>query len=147
MRAFNCGGLMLALTLMTVPASAQSGTNERTVRIIAGGSELKATLNDTAASRDLMTLLPLHLQMTDYNGAEKIAKLPKGLSAAGAPDGADPNVGDIAYYAPWGNFVVYYGDVQYWPGIVPLGHVEGSLNPFAGQGAVDVRIERLEPSK
>lgn len=38
----------------------------------------------------------------DSNGTEKISDLPKIASTHGAPEGVDPAVCDIAYYAPWG---------------------------------------------
>jgi hypothetical protein len=78
---------------------------------------------------------------------EKIAHLPKPLSTAGAPVGADPNIGDVAYCAPWGNLVFYYGDVHYWPGIVPLGRIDGHVERLAARDAVDVKIERFTPAR
>jgi hypothetical protein len=42
------------------------------------------------------------LTLKDYNGMEKIQPTcPRGCQPRGAADGADPSVGDIAYYAPW----------------------------------------------
>jgi hypothetical protein len=38
---------------------------------------------------------------------EKIGDLPKKLSTDGAPTGSNPNVGDIAYYAPLGNLAIF----------------------------------------
>lgn len=52
--------------------------------------------------------------------------LPARLSTAGAPEGIGPAVGDIAYYAPWGNLVLFYRDFGYSKG---LGRVEGD-RPF-----------------
>jgi len=57
-------------------------------------------LDNNAAVRDFAALLPLELTLSDYNQTEKIADLPKRLSTEGAPDGIDPEIGDIAYYAP-----------------------------------------------
>jgi hypothetical protein len=37
------------------------------------------------------------------------------------PEGDDPDIADIGYYAPSNNLVLYYGDVGYWNGIVRIG--------------------------
>jgi hypothetical protein len=50
--------------------------------------------------------------------------LPLPLSLEGQPDGADPDVGDVGYYAPGHDLVLYYGDQSYYPGIVILGRLD-----------------------
>ena len=70
------------------------------LQIQAGERILTATLYDNPATRALIVQLPLTLTLKDYNGTEKIADLPKKLPTTGAPDGFDPETGDIAYYAP-----------------------------------------------
>lgn len=61
------------------------------------------TLEDSEAARDFASLLPLSLTLEDYAATEKISDLPKPLSTSSAPAGITPKVGDLAYYAPWGN--------------------------------------------
>ena len=39
-------------------------------------------------------------------------------------DGADPDVGDLGYYAPGSDLVLYYGDQAYYTGIVILGRLD-----------------------
>ena len=63
---------------------------------------------DSETTRDFISLLPLTLTLSDYAQTEKVSDLPRRLSTADAPDGVDPDVGDIAYYAPWGNLAIYY---------------------------------------
>jgi hypothetical protein len=63
--------------------------------------------------------------MADHGSVEKTGPLPSPLSLDGQPDGADPNVGDIGYYAPGNDLVLYYGDQSYYNGIVVLGHLDG----------------------
>lgn len=67
---------------------------------------LTATLVDNATTRDFVSLLPLTLTLRDYAGTEKVSDLPSRLSTDGAPPGIDPTVGDITYYAPWGNLAI-----------------------------------------
>jgi hypothetical protein len=91
------------------------------ILITVDGQTLTARLADNATARDLLDQLPLTLRFRDFNHVEKIAKLPRPLTLDGAPEGADPDVDDIGYYAPSGDLVLYYGDVGYFDGIVRLG--------------------------
>jgi hypothetical protein len=43
----------------------------------------------------------------------------------GQPSGADPDVGDIGYYAAGNELFLYYGDQSYYNGIVVLGRLMG----------------------
>ena len=52
------------------------------IRIDVDGTPLTATLDDTATSRDFISLLPLTRTLEDYNAPEKISDLPKKLQRA-----------------------------------------------------------------
>lgn len=87
------------------------------------GHRVDAASNDSAAARDLAALLPLELSLADFQAQEKTADLPARLSTDGAPAGATPRAGDIAYYAPWGNLALYYRDAPYAEGLVVIGRM------------------------
>ena len=36
-----------------------------------------------------------------------------------------PPIGDVGYYAPGNNLVLYYGDQSYYNGIIVLGQMDG----------------------
>ena len=117
-----------------IPSPSQQSTaptrtpvQEDTMRIEISINEqrFQATLDYSAASRDLVAQLPLTLQMSDHGAVEKTGPLPSPLSLTGQPAGADPDVGDVGYYAPGNDFVLYYGDQSFYNGIVVLGHLEG----------------------
>ena len=76
---------------------------------------------------------------------EKIASLPRKLSTAGAPSGSDPDVGDVAYYVPWGNRALYYRDFGYSEGLVKLGRIDGGVEALQRAGSVRATIARIEP--
>ena len=60
---------------------------------------------------------------------EKTAPLPRELSLDGAPAGHDPAAGDIGYWAPDGDFVLYYDDdAPYFDGIVRIGEFDGDMD-------------------
>ncbi|WP_037183667.1 MULTISPECIES: cyclophilin-like fold protein [Nocardiaceae] len=94
------------------------------VEIQVGGTTVGGTLNDSAASRELLAQLPLTLTLSDHGSVEKTGPLPAELTTDGSPSGADPNPGDIGYYSPGNDFVLYYGDQSYFPGIVILGSMD-----------------------
>ena len=103
--------------------SAAEGTP---IRITFGHTDLDARLLDTPTARDLAAQLPVTLRFRDHNNAEKTAPLPRELSLDDAPDGHDPVAGDIGYYAPGGDFVLYYDDdAPYFDGIVRIGEFDG----------------------
>jgi len=112
------------------------------VRISLESQTFTAQLADNPTARDLVDQLPLTLTFRDFNGVEKVADLPRPLTTAGVPAGADPDINDIGYYAPSGNLVFYYGDVGYWNGIVRIGQFDSSINLIQRQpDDFDVTIE------
>jgi hypothetical protein len=98
-------------------------TTAMNIRLTLDGHHIAATLNDSPTARDFAAQLPLTLSLRDFHQAEKIADLPRKLSTSGAPEGADPEVGDLAYYAPWNQLATYYRDAPYATGLVILGHM------------------------
>jgi hypothetical protein len=97
------------------------------LKITVDGHSWTPLLEDSATARDLVAQLPMTLTLRDFNGVEKAAPLPRPLTTAGAPAGASPVTGDLGYYAPLGNLVLYYTDVGYWDGIVRLGHLDTDI--------------------
>ncbi|MER7406261.1 cyclophilin-like fold protein [Streptomyces sp. NPDC000070] len=107
-------------------------TTAMNIRLTLDGHHVAATLNDSPTARDFAAQLPLTLSLRDLNQAEKIADLPRKLSTSGAPEGADPEVGDLAYYAPWNQLATYYRDAPYATGLVILGNmVDGGAERLA----------------
>jgi hypothetical protein len=116
------------------------------IQLTTGDDVLRATLIDNAASRDFAALLPLTLTLTDFNRTEKIADLPARLSTEGCPPGVTPEIGDIAYYAPWGNLAIFYRDFGYSNGLVKLGHLEQGtelLRAVASGAAVRIELVHM----
>ncbi|HEX8582215.1 MAG TPA: cyclophilin-like fold protein [Acidimicrobiales bacterium] len=116
------------------------------IRISTNGQQFEATLNDSPASRDLIAQLPQALDMRDHGGVEKTGRLKKPLSQDGQPSGADPDIGDVGYYAPGNDLVLYYGDQSYYDGIVILGHLDGDAAERISQmdGNVAVHVTHAE---
>jgi hypothetical protein len=120
------GGEATPTTKTPRPSTTEDVGEEHTMRIetTINGQNLQAILDDSAAGRDLLSQLPQTIEMRDHGGVEKTGPLRSPLSLDGQPDGAGPDIGDVGYYAPGNNFVLYYGDQSYYNGIVVLGHLE-----------------------
>jgi hypothetical protein len=124
------------------PATEESDMT--TIRITVDDRPITAQIADNPTAQDLADQLPLSLTFRDFNGVEKIAPLPSPLAMEGVPEGDDPNIADIGYYAPSNNLVLYYGDVGYWNGIVRIGRLNSDDLDFI-QGQPDgfqVTIDR-----
>ncbi len=111
------------------------------IRITIGSRTIQGTLADNATARDFAALLPMTVTLEDYERTEKIHYLPRKLSTAGAPAGIDPSVGDITYYAPWGNLAIFYRDFGYSTGLVSLGRIDSGVELLAEPGPLKARIE------
>ncbi len=106
---------------------------------------LTATLYDSAATRDFIAQLPLSLTLSDYHGIEKVANLPKKLSKSGSASGYDPSIGDITYYAPWGNLAIFYRDFNYADGLILIGKIDkNGIKELAVSGEVKITIDLLK---
>ncbi|WP_230407619.1 cyclophilin-like fold protein [Undibacterium rivi] len=113
------------------------------IRITVNGEMVIATLADNPTAKDFYSLLPLTLSLNDYAATEKIAYLTRKLSKAGAPAGSEPAIGDIAYYAPWGNLAIFYKNFAYSEGLIKLGKIDSGLESFKKDGLLKVTIEPI----
>ena len=114
------------------------------IKITVENTELTATLIDSKTTQDFTSLLPLTLTLEDYGDTEKISYLPRKLSTENAPAGIDPSIGDITYYAPWGNLAIFIRDFEYSSGLVLLGKIDGDIEALDVRGSVSVMIEIIE---
>lgn len=133
--------LALAMVLYHVPCDAESSSTK--IRLKVGDKVLTATLIDSKTTRDFISLLPLTLTLEDYARTEKVSGLPKRLSTEDAPSGSDPSIGDIAYYAPWGNLAIFYRDFGYSSGLVILGKIDSGIEALNLPGSLTVTIELI----
>jgi hypothetical protein len=79
------------------------------IRLTTGNQEATATLADNAAARELASMLPLTVPMTDLFGREKPGPLPRPLTGDVTPV-FTYRVGQLAYWPPDHNiFIVYDG--------------------------------------
>lgn len=137
-----------SLALLTASSLAQNAAHQQVNTVKIGitieGATITATLDDNETVRDFISLLPLTITLEDYASTEKIANLPRKLNTAHAPAGFDPSIGDITYYAPWGNLAIFYKDFGYANGLVKLGTIDANVDALARPGRIPAVIEVIE---
>ena len=99
--------------------TAMPATNMK-IKVVANGKEIVFALNDTSVSRSFYAQLPLTVDVENYSNNEKIFQPPKKLDCSNAQEGACP-VSSIAYFSPWNNVCMYYGDMSRYPGLYVMG--------------------------
>lgn len=62
----------------------------------------------------------------------------------GTPEGVDPDVGDITYFAPWENLAPFYRDFGFSRGLIRLGRIVNDVKVLERDGPIAVRIERAQ---
>ena len=84
-------------------------------------------LNESDGAKQLYEQLPLKVKIENFNTNEKIFYPPKKLDTKNTPM-ANAKAGTLAYYAPWGNIVMFYGDFGKGQGLYELGNVISGKN-------------------
>ena len=117
--------------------------NEDQIKVIIGEKEFPLFLENSQTISDFLQMLPLTLTLEDYHRTEKIAYLPNKLTVIDSPSGYDPKIGDLCYYAPWGNICFFYQDFGYSNGLIKLGTLESGIEELAKEeGEFSIRIEK-----
>ena len=103
--------------------------------------KVTAELVDNNATRALVQMLPLTIEMRDHLRQEKTGNLPSPLPAVERQ--LDFSTGTLGLWSS-NHFVIYYRDGRVpQPGIILLGRVTGDVSFFDRPGPVTVRVERV----
>jgi hypothetical protein len=124
-----------------------NNTENKTIKITAGETVLIATMYNNAAANYFLSLLPTSLTLTDYAETEKVSDLPKRLSTKEAPVGYKPSIGELTYYAPWGNLAIFYKGFGYSSGLVGLGKIDTNIKALKVAGSAQITIEQIESNQ
>jgi hypothetical protein len=133
--------LLLRTFVITLGLIGPAMAQER-VLISADWGEITAELVDNNATRSLVQMLPLTIEMRDHLRQEKTGNLPAPLPAIERQ--LDFSAGTLGLWSS-NHFVIYYrnGRVPE-PGIIILGQVTGDVSIFDRPGPVTVRLERIK---
>lgn len=129
----------------SVPA--QAGSNEldntdRQIRITTPeNEEIVFQLNDSSGANDFYQQLPLSIVVEDYAGSEKIFYPPEELDVSDTPMAQGP-AGTLAYYAPWGNVAIFYGECGEYEGLYQLGEAVSGVE-YIAEMTGEIQIEAV----
>lgn len=108
------------------------------ISVTANGNTTVFQLNNSTAARELYAQLPLSIEVENYSNNEKIFYPPKKLNTDNTPK-ANAKAGTLAYYAPWGDVVMFYKDFGAASGLYELGQaVSGSEHIQAMSGTIQI---------
>jgi hypothetical protein len=132
--------LLLRAFVITVGLIGPAMAQER-ILISSDWGKVTAELIDNDATRSLVQMLPLSIEMRDHLRQEKTGNLPSPLPAAERQ--LDFFTGALGLWSS-NHFVIYYRDGRVpQPGIILLGRVSGDVSVFDRPGPLTVRIERI----
>ncbi|MBC8536313.1 flavodoxin [Feifania hominis] len=94
---------------LSSPLSVQSTS---TLSVRCGDISIVYELNDSPAARALLAQLPLTLEVEPFGSNEQTFYPPEELPTSDTPDITSATAGTLAYYAPWGDVVMFYGDLS-----------------------------------
>ena len=133
--------LLLRAFVITLGLSGPAMAQER-ILISSEWGKVSAQLVDNDATRALVHMLPLTVEMRDHLRQEKTGNLPSPLPEVKRQ--LDFSAGTLGLWSS-NHFVIYYRDGRVpQPGIVLLGQVADDVSVFDRPGRVTVRIERIK---
>jgi len=113
------------------------------IRISSSWGEVTAELADNAATRSLLQMLPVSIDMRDHLRQEKTGNLPSNLEEETERQ-LNFSAGTLGIWSS-NHFVIYYRDGRVpEPGIINLGRITGDVSIFDRPGPVTVRVEPIQ---
>ena len=106
-----------------------------------GDKNATAVLYDNPTSKDFLSLVPLTVDLEVYSEIEKIFQPPRRLTSKDAPKGFKPSIGDLTYYAPWGNIALFNKNFGYAKGLISLGRITNGFEHFKTDHPMTIKIE------
>ena len=117
----------------------------QTIEMIIGEQAFTVELLEHDAARAFADRLPMTLTFENFGSTERIAYLKQALTIGSAPTSADPKIGDLAYYIPWGNICVFVKDFRHSEDLVPMGKMSfGATKALKESGNQPVTFRPVE---
>jgi hypothetical protein len=128
------------VAVFTIPLIGTAMAQER-ILIASDWGKVTAELVENAATRSLVAMLPLTIEMRDHLRQEKTGNLPAPLPEIGRQ--LDFRTGTLGLWSS-NYFVIYYREGRVpQPGIIILGRVTGDVSMFDRPGPIGIRVERV----
>ena len=112
------------------------------ISVTCGDMQVVYELNDSPTAQGLLSQLPLTVEVEDFSTNEKVFYPPQELDTSDTPL-AEGGAGTLAYYAPWGDVVLFYDSFSANGSLYELGEaVSGAEN--IGQMSGTITVETVE---
>lgn len=85
----------------------ESTVETNQISVTCGDTQVVYELNDSPAAQSLLSQLPLTVEVENFSTNEKVFYPPQELDTSDTPL-AEGGAGTLAYYAPWGDVVLFY---------------------------------------
>ena len=112
------------------------------INVHSNGKSTVFQLNDSQAAKDFYTQMPMNIEVENYSHNEKIFYPPNKLATSNTPL-ANAMTGTLAYYAPWGNVVMFYKDFGTASGLYELGHAFSGIEHIKNLSGT-IQIEKVD---
>ena len=126
------------------PKEERTMSEEITIKITVGDTELTATLEDNATTQALLEQMPMTLSMQDLYGREMCYHYGAGALPTGTLRSDGYAVGDIAYWPPRGSLVILYAQNGEQFERQQIGHISEGVEIFETTGDADVTFEQVK---
>lgn len=111
-------------------AAAQRGEYSMKIKITSQNMTIIAQLNNSATSKDLIGRLPLTLNLHQHQNREYYADIRLDKDS---PSKGGYKIGEIAYWAPGNNLVLFYGK-GYTGNLISMGQIISGLEQLPQMG-------------
>ena len=120
----------------------ESTVETNQISVNCGDTQVVYELNDSPAAQSLLSQLPLTVEVEDFSTNEKVFYPPQELDTSDTPL-AEGGAGTLAYYAPWGDVVLFYDSFSANGSLFELGEAVSGVENI-GQMSGTITVETVE---
>ena len=120
----------------------ESNVETNQISVTCGDTQVVYELNDSPAAQGLLSQLPLTVEVEDFSTNEKVFYPPQELDTSDTPL-AEGGAGTLAYYAPWGDVVLFYDSFSANSSLFELGEAVSGVENI-GQMSGTITVETVE---
>ena len=112
------------------------------ISVTCGDMQVVYELNDSPTAQSLLSQLPLTVEVEDFSTNEKVFYPPQELDTSDTPL-AEGGAGTLAYYAPWGDVVLFYDSFSANSSLFELGEAVSGAEDIS-QMTGTITVETVE---
>lgn len=120
----------------------ESNVETNQISVTCGDTQVVYELNDSPAAQSLLSQLPLTVAVEDFSTNEKVFYPPQELDTSDTPL-AEGGAGTLAYYAPWGDVVLFYDSFSANSSLFELGEAVSGAEDIS-QMTGTITVETVE---